>query len=101
MASSRLGAGLKILDPGNRIGDRITELGVAETNAVGVSAGVEVESDGVDGGVIHVAKRLKRIWSVGQDAPVLIEGKTVEKLVVVVDLPVEPGQRLRPRGRAS
>ncbi len=108
MASSRLGAGLKIVRTADRIGNLIAELGVAETNAVSEAAGVEVESKSVDRGVIVVGKGLKGVGNDGQDTAILIEGKTVEEFEAAVDLPIQaadafglaegrietPGQRL-------
>ena len=43
----------------------------------------------MDGRVIDIAERLEAIRDNGQHAVILIVGEAIEKLVVVVDLPVE------------
>jgi hypothetical protein len=59
-----------------------------------VGTGGEIQAKGVNRSVILVAERLKTVGDDGQDTVILVVGKAIEKLVIVVDLPVEAAQCL-------
>ena len=59
---------------------------------MGVRTGVEIQSNGMNRRVINIAEGLKAVGNDGQHAVVLIVGEAIEKLVIVIDLPVDASE---------
>lgn len=91
--ASCAGCGIENARTGDRVGDSVLEFGVAETNAVGEIAGIEIKSGNVIARVIHIRERLERVGDKWEHALVLVKRKTIEDFVAA-GLPIQTSHSL-------
>ena len=72
--------GIEDAGTGDRVGDSVLEFGVAEANAVGEIAGIEIDSGHVIARVVHIGERLEGVGDERKHASVLVKRKTIEEL---------------------